>query len=230
MADYSIVVPVHNEAESLPILWNELKREMEKLTQSYEVIFVDDGSSDRSLEFLADLQNSFPQEVQVIRLAQRRGQTFALKEGLSRIRGKIAMTLDADLQNDPADIPRLLEKMEEGYDVVCGWRRVRMDEPLKRTFSQLANILQRQMTGVPVHDLSCTLRIYKRECLNDVSLTWDGQHRFIPLILFRRGYKIAEVVSNHRKRFYGTSKYRHRRIPQVVLHFFKILSELDKGV
>ena len=223
MLDYSIIIPVYNEEESLEQMWVEVRSVMLKLNCSYELIFVDDCSSDRSPQILKKFKKEAPNEVVILTLDSRRGQSYAMKQGVNVVRGRIAFTLDADLQNDPADIPRLLDKMEEGYDVVCGWRKARKDKPVKMVLSKFGNVLQRAFTGMTIHDVSCTLRAYKKDCLKDIGLDWEGQHRFIPLVLSKRGYKVGEIVSNHRQRRFGVSKYNHRRIFKVVVHFFKIM-------
>ena len=220
--DYSIVIPIFNEEESLRPLFNEIKAAMAICTGSYEIIFVNDGSSDQS----ASLLNGFLQEqsaiVKVIGL-QRQGQTKALKEGIAQAQGNIVVTLDADLQNDPADIVRLIAKMKEGYDCVCGWRKSREDTFLKSILSKTGNVLQRLITGLAIHDVSCTLRAYKRQWAMKIPLNWEGQHRFIPLSLSLQGCKITEIVSHHRQRQFGISKYSHKRIFKVIIDFFRIL-------
>lgn len=223
MPEYSVIIPVFNEIGSLDILFTEVKEQMDALGSSYEVVFVNDGSSDGSLAKLQDFKKRFPAVVRMMDLPQRKGQTHALKIGLQQAQGQVVITLDADLQNDPADIPRLLAKMGEGYDVVCGWRKARRDLPLKMALSKLGNILQRISTGMPIHDISCTLRAYKRECAQKLPLNWEGQHRFIPLILAKKGFKVGEIISHHRKRKYGFSKYSHKRIFKVITDFFKIM-------
>ena len=219
---FSLVVPLFNEEESLPDLWEEIQRTMSSLG-TFEILFINDGSTDHSKEILDDLQSSWPQIIRVLHLSHRHGQTAALKEGLHESKGEIVITLDADLQNDPADIPKMFEKLEEGYDCVCGWRKSRQDTLLKAGLSQSGNILQRWLTGLKIHDVSCTLRIYKRRCVRQILLNWEGQHRFIPLSLSLQGYKIGELVSHHRQRQYGTTKYSHKRIFKVMADFFKIL-------
>ncbi len=223
MPDYSIVVPVYNEEESLHQLWIETRAVMRVLGRPFEMIFVDDCSSDRTPQILQKFKEEAPDEVVVLTLPSRSGQTYAMKQGVNAVRGDIAFTLDADLQNDPADIPRLLDKMEEGYDVVCGWRKARRDKAVKMGLSKFGNCLQRSVSGLGIHDVSCTLRAYKKACLKDIGLDWEGQHRFIPLVLAKRGYKVGEIVSNHRQRRFGVSKYNHRRIFKVVVHFFRIM-------
>ena len=220
---YSIVIPVYNEEESLATLFSELLGVMTPLNQCYEIIFVNDGSSDNSSEIINGFYQQFPEVVKNVALAQRSGQTCALKQGLDSAKGNIVISLDADLQNDPADILKMLEKMKEDYDCVCGWRKAREDTLLKTGLSKFGNILQRLFSGLKIHDVSCTLRAYRKECLRAIALNWEGQHRFIPLSLSLQGYKIGEIVSNHRKRQYGYSKYNHKRIFKVIIDFFKIL-------
>ncbi|MCK5179556.1 MAG: glycosyltransferase family 2 protein [Candidatus Omnitrophica bacterium] len=227
--DYSIIVPVHNEEGSLKPLFSELLRVMTPLNQSYEIVFVNDGSCDRSAEIMDGFAKEFPEVVRVIHLPQRSGQTFGLRTGLDASRGEVAVTLDADLQNDPADIPKMLEEMREGnYDCVCGWRKARQDTLLKAGLSKSGNILQRLFTGMSIHDVSCTLRIYKRDCIDKIALNWEGQHRFIPLSLSLQGYRVGEIVSNHRLRQFGATKYSHKRIFRVITDFFKVLRAKGK--
>lgn len=223
MLNYSIVIPVYNEEESLDVLYKEIKSAMQPLACLYEIVFVDDCSSDQSLNIINDLKSQDPDVVKLVPLTERSGQTKALKAGLSQAQGEAVITLDADLQNDPADIPRLIDKMKEGYDCVCGWRKARQDKLLKAALSKFGNILQRLFTGMKIHDVSCTLRLYKKECVDKVALNWEGQHRFMPLSLSLQGYNIGEVVSNHRQRKYGYSKYQTRRIFKVMRDFFRIL-------
>ena len=221
--NYSIVIPVCNEVESLDILLGEITNELKSLVGLYEIIFVDDGSNDGTKEKLDQFKKSYPSFVLNIHLPERKGQTRALQEGLGAAKGEYVITLDADLQDDPHDIGRLVEKISEGYDVVCGWRKTRRDKFLKKVLSKLGNWLGRLISGLPIHDISCTLRIYRWECLKKLDLAWEGQHRFIPLILFKKGFKIEEMVSNHRERRFGNSKYNHKRIFKVIADFFKVL-------
>ncbi len=218
----SVVVPVFNEEESLEPLFSELLQTMKGL-MPYEIVFVDDCSSDKTPAILKEFKSHLPQVVKVVSLPQRSGQTYAMRKGLDATRGEVAVTLDADLQNDPADIPRLLEKMDEGYNCVCGWRKSRQDTLLKAGLSKSGNVLQRLFTGMKIHDVSCTLRAYKKECVDKIALNWEGQHRFIPLSLSLQGYKVGEIVSNHRLRKFGHTKYNHRRIFRVIVDFFRIL-------
>lgn len=221
--DFSVVVPVYNEEESLSILFEEINRAMGVLEAHYELIFVNDGSNDNSMKIMESLKEKHPGSINIVDLPERSGQTFALRKGLDVIKGEVVITLDADLQNDPADILKLVKKMKEGYDVVCGWRRDREDPWLKKKLSKLGNILQRLISGLGIHDVSCTLRAYKKDCVNHLPLDWEGQHRFIPLILSKKKFKISEIVSHHRERKFSISKYTHKRIFKVVVDFFRIL-------
>ena len=223
MLDYSVVIPVYNEDESLDTLFSEIKTQLATLLGTYEIIFVNDCSDDRSSDKMQAFAQQLPDKVRIVNLTQRSGQTVALNKGLEVAGGDIVITLDADLQNDPADIPKLIARMQQGYDVVCGWRKDRHDPSLKKVLSKLGNILQRAITGMRIHDVSCTLRAYKKGCLNDLKLTWEGQHRFIPLMLSKKGYRVGEIVTNHRDRQFGYSKYAHKRIFKVIADFFKIL-------
>jgi len=221
--NYSIVIPVYNEEESLKPLFSELISVLTPLNRPYEIIFVNDCSSDGSLSIMTSFCNEFPEVVRIVELTKRGGQTSAMRKGLECAKGEAAITLDADLQNDPADIPNMLKKMEEGYDCVCGWRKARQDTALKAGLSKLGNILQRLFTGMKIHDVSCTLRIYKRAVIEKIALNWEGQHRFIPLSLSLQGFKVGEIVSNHRQRQFGITKYSHKRIFRVITDFFKVL-------
>ncbi|HLF17652.1 MAG TPA: glycosyltransferase family 2 protein [Candidatus Omnitrophota bacterium] len=229
MVEYSIVIPVFNEEESLKELFGEILSAMTPLNQPYEVIFVDDASFDQTPIILEELKMNLPEVVQVVKLPQRSGQTYALRKGLGQVKGRFAVTLDADLQNDPADIPKLIDKLKEGYDCACGWRKARQDTPLKAGLSKFGNVLQRLFTGMKIHDVSCTLRAYRRECVGAIALNWEGQHRFMPLSLSLQGYKIGEIVSNHRQRKFGTTKYSHKRIFRVITDFFKVLKAKGKA-
>ena len=217
------MIPVYNEEESLKLLFTELLAVMTPINNPYEIVFVNDCSSDQSLSIIESFQEEFPEVVRIVNFEKRCGQTFGLRKGLDASKGEIAVTLDADLQNDPADIPKMLEKMEEGFDCVCGWRKARQDTPLKAALSKTGNILQRLFTGMKIHDVSCTLRIYKRICIDKIALNWEGQHRFIPLSLSLQGYRVGEVVSNHRLRKFGNTKYSHKRIFRVIGDFFRVL-------
>ena len=230
MTAYSVVIPVYNEEESLPVLFQELFAVMTEMGKPFEILFVNDGSSDRSAEVIDGFVVEHPQDVRVIHLNQRNGQTFALKQGLDAAKGEVVVTLDADLQNDPADIPQLIAKLEdENLDVVCGWRRARKDRLLKAVFSKFGNFLEQMLTGLTVHDVSCTLRVYKRSCIDKIALNREGMHRFIPLSLVLQGCRAGEIESNHRLRKFGRSKYGHQRILKVVIDFFRLLASRGRA-
>jgi len=212
----SIVIPVYNEEENIPKLYEELKAVLEKLPYDYEIIFVDDGSTDRSYEILKEISQK-DKKVKVIRFRRNYGQTAAMYAGFQHAEGDVIITMDGDLQNDPRDIPKLLEKIEEGYDIVSGWRKNRKDNFLTRTLpSKVANWLISKVTGVELHDYGCTLKAYRKEVAKNYRLYGD-MHRFLPAVAKSFGAKITEVVVNHRPRLYGKSKYGIGRTIRVML-------------
>jgi glycosyltransferase involved in cell wall biosynthesis len=212
----SIIVPVYNEQDNLEPLHRELTEALQGADRDYEIVFVDDGSRDQSSARLAALAQA-DDRVRVLRFRRNYGQTAALKAGLECARGDIIVTLDADLQNDPADIPRMIAKLDEGYDLVHGWRRQRQDAWLSRTLpSRLANRLISWTTGFPIHDLGCTLKAMRREIADDLEL-YGQMHRFIPILAAERGARCAEVVTRHRRRRFGRSNYGLSRSIQVLL-------------
>ncbi len=214
--DISLVIPVYNEEENLPILYQKIKEALDPLGKEYEVIFVDDGSQDKSPQILDQLANNDPR-VKVIHFRRNFGQTAALAAGFDMAQGEVVITLDADLQNDPADIPRLLEKVEEGYDVVSGWRKDRKDPFLNRILpSLMANWLISKVTGVELHDYGCTLKAYRKEVVKELNL-YGELHRFLPALASWMGVKIAEIPVTHHPRRFGKSKYGITRTFRVIL-------------
>jgi glycosyltransferase involved in cell wall biosynthesis len=212
----SIVIPIYNEEENIPQLYRELKEVLEKLPYDYEIIFVDDGSTDKSYEILKDIAQK-DSKIKVIRFRRNYGQTAAMYAGFQHADGDVVITMDGDLQNDPRDIPKLLEKIEEGYDIVSGWRKNRKDNFITRTLpSKIANWLISKVTGVELHDYGCTLKAYRREVAKNYRLYGD-MHRFLPAVAKSFGARIAEVVVNHRPRIYGKSKYGIGRTIRVML-------------
>jgi glycosyltransferase involved in cell wall biosynthesis len=202
----SVLLPVFNEAASLPLLSDRLRAALEKLTLSYEIIFVDDGSTDQSFDLLQRLAEQ-DTRVKVLKLSRNYGQTAALAAGIDAARGEVLIPMDADLQNDPADIPVLIEKLEEGYDVVSGWRKERKDKFLTRRLpSIIANKLISMIGGVPLHDYGCTLKAYRRDVLKMVRL-YGEMHRFIPIYASWTGGRVTEVPVRHHPRQAGESKY-----------------------
>ena len=214
--DLSLIIPVYNEADNLAELHQELVSAIDKLEHLYEIIFVDDGSIDGSWPVLKGLQKK-DARVRIIRLRRNFGQTAALSAGFDHARGEIIVSLDADLQNDPADIPRLVQKIEEGFDLVSGWRRNRRDRFFSRRVpSAVANWLISRITHVRLHDYGCTLKAFRREVIKNIKL-YGELHRFIPAIASHMGVAIAEVQVNHRRRKHGKSKYNIFRFTRVIL-------------
>jgi glycosyltransferase involved in cell wall biosynthesis len=212
----SVIIPVFNEEECLPRLHNELRPVMESIGSSYEIIYVDDGSRDGSLDILRGLAEREP-EVKVIRFRRNFGQTAALAAGMENAQGDILVFLDADLQNPPSEIPKVLDKLDEGYDVVSGWRRNRQDAALMRKLpSRLANGLISWVSGVHLHDYGCTLKAYRREVMENVRL-YGEMHRFIPAYAVWAGATITELPVEHRPRVAGVSKYGINRTIKVIL-------------
>jgi len=217
----SVVIPVYNEEENIPELYRELKEVLEKLPYRYEIIFVDDGSTDRTYEILQKLAEEDP-HVKVIRFRRNYGQTAAMYAGFQYAEGDVVVTMDGDLQNDPRDIPKLLEKIEEGYDIVSGWRKNRKDPFLSRILpSKIANWIISKVTGVKLHDYGCTLKAYRKEVAKNFRLYGD-MHRFLPAVAKSFGAKITEIVVNHRPRKYGRSKYGIGRTVRVILDIFLV--------
>jgi glycosyltransferase involved in cell wall biosynthesis len=217
----SVVVPIYNEEESIPGLYERLTLVLESLDRPYEIIAVDDGSVDQSFVRLHELARRDPR-LRVVRFRRNFGQTAAFSAGFDRARGGIVITIDADLQNDPADIPRLLDKLDDGYDVVSGWRARRQDPFLRRRLpSIIANRLISMVTGTSLHDYGCSLKAYRREVVQDLQL-YGELHRFIPAIASWQGVSIAEIPVNHAPRRYGKSKYTIGRTTRVVLDLLTV--------
>lgn len=218
--ELSIVVPVFNEQGSLEGLYEEILQAISGKYDS-EIIFVDDGSTDNSLDILTGFQQD-NDRVRVIRFRSNFGQTAALSAGFEHSRGRIIIPLDADGQNDPGDIPKLVEKLDEGYDIVSGWRKKRHDGILKRKLpSWVANWLIARITGVKLHDFGCTLKAYRAKSLKEINL-YGEMHRFIPVLGSWSGEKVAEMIVNHRPRTTGATKYGLGRTIKVVLDLITI--------
>jgi len=219
--DLSLVIPVYNEAANLLELHREISESCQNLNRPYEIIFVDDGSDDESFLVCKQLLEEDPR-IRIIQLRKNFGQTAALSAGFDYARGKIIITLDADLQNDPQDFIHLIAKIEEGYDLVSGWRAKRKDRFITRRLpSMLANRLISWITGVKLHDYGCTLKAFRREIIKHIKL-YGELHRFIPAIASIVGVSIAEVKVNHRKRRRGKSKYSVWRFPKVILDLLTV--------
>ena len=206
MVDVSVVIPVYNEEENLPLLWPELRGVLESMGAAFEVIFVDDGSRDRSAELIRAMRESDPR-VRLVRLKVNAGETAATDAGFKAARGQRVVTMDADLQNDPHDIPGLVQRLDQ-WDAVTGWRvgRGDGDSVVRRVSSHVANVVRNWLSEESIHDSGCTFRAFRRECLRGLVL-YRGFHRFIPTLLRMRGYRVVEVPVRNRARRFGQSKY-----------------------
>ena len=219
--DISVVIPLLNEEESLELLYQQLADVLSPLGRSYEIIFVDDGSRDHSFQLLKQLHER-DAHVRVIRFRRNFGQSAAFAAGFDFARGEVIITMDADLQNDPQDIPRLLDKINEGYDVVSGWRVHRQDKFVTRRIpSKIANALIGQVTGVHLHDYGCSLKAYRYDVVKNIKL-YGEMHRFIPALASWMGTEVAEIPVNHHARQFGKSKYGLGRIVRVVLDLLTV--------
>ena len=216
----SIVIPVYNEEESVPLLYKSIKKVMDATGLNYEIIFVDDGSKDNTFSILSDIQKSAPNVV-AISFRRNFGQTAAMAAGFDHASGDIIVTMDADLQNDPKDIPRLVEKAKD-YDVVSGWRKNRQDPFFSRRLpSMIANWLISKVTGVYLHDYGCTLKAYRKEVVKNIRL-YGEMHRFIPAIAGWVGASFSEEVVDHHPRKFGKSKYGISRTFRVILDLITV--------
>ncbi|MBI4335628.1 MAG: glycosyltransferase family 2 protein [Candidatus Omnitrophica bacterium] len=217
----SVIIPIFNEEKNVPQLYRELKSALNGLSTTHEIIMVNDGSADKSREILKDLSER-DRTLKVLSLSRNFGQTAALVCGIHYARGEVSIFMDGDLQNDPKDIPLLIKKIEEGYDVVSGWRRHRKDALLTRRLPSLfANKIISLLSGVRLRDYGCTLKAYRTEILKDIRL-YGEMHRFIPIYLSWVGAKIAEIPVNHRPRVHGRSKYNMWRSLKVILDLVTI--------
>ena len=219
--DISIVVPIYNEQENVESVYAAIRSALQDADCSYEIIMVDDGSSDGSYRELTRLAAE-DDTLKVIRFRRNFGQTAAMSAGFDYARGDIIIPMDGDLQNDPADIPRLVAKIHEGYDVVSGWRRDRKDTFISRKIpSLLANALISRQTGVHLHDYGCTLKAYRREVLDGINL-YGEMHRFVPALASQFGAKVTELPVNHFPRLHGVSKYGISRTMRVLLDLMTV--------
>ncbi|MFO7630335.1 MAG: glycosyltransferase family 2 protein [Prochlorococcaceae cyanobacterium] len=219
--ELSVVIPLYNEEESLPVLLPLLLEQLRPLGRPFELVLVDDGSKDGTARVLEELARDTPELVAVL-LRRNYGQTPAMAAGFDISRGTVVLTLDGDLQNDPADIPLLISKLEEGYDVVSGWRHQRQDAAISRLLpSKIANRLIARVTGVRLHDYGCSLKAYRREVVEDMNL-YGELHRFLPALAFIEGARITEVKVNHHPRRYGSSKYGIDRTFRVLMDLLTV--------
>ena len=225
--EISVVVPLYNEADNVADLHRELTLALESMGRPYEILLVDDGSRDGTLERLADLE-ARDRRVRVVRLRRNFGQTAAFSAGFDHARGTVVVTSDGDLQNDPADIPALVARLEQGYDMVCGWRRERRDPLSRRLPSWFANKIISWSTGVRLHDYGCSLKAIRSEVVKGLRL-YGEMHRFIPAVASWMGVTVAEMPVNHRARTHGRSKYGLGRTFRVLLDLFTVKFLLAYG-
>jgi len=219
--DLSVIVPLYNEEESVGPLHKAIVGAVDPLGVEYEILFVDDGSRDATFRKASEIARADPR-LRVIKFRRNCGQTPAMAAGIDHARGKILITMDGDLQNDPADIPKFLEKIAEGNDIVCGWRHKRQDKLISRKIpSIIANRLIGKITGVPIKDNGCSLKAYRAEIIKSVPL-YSDMHRFIPAMTSLAGTKVAEIKVNHRARAFGVSKYGISRIYKVIIDLLVI--------
>ena len=222
MSLLSLIIPVYNEEKNLPLLYDSIKCTLEPIQQNWEVIFVDDGSQDKSLEVLKTLVEKDPDHARAVAFRRNFGQTAAITAGIDHAQGDTIVLMDADMQNDPGDIPMLLAKLDEGYDLVSGWRKDRKDNRLTRTIpSNLANGLISWVTGVHLHDYGCMLKAYRRDALEGFSL-YGEMHRFIPVFAHSVGARITEIPVRHHHRKFGKANYGLERTLKVVLDLFTV--------
>tara|TARA_B100001013_G_scaffold137184_1_gene80753 strand:+ start:54 stop:971 length:918 start_codon:yes stop_codon:yes gene_type:complete len=205
----SVIIPAFNEIGSLPELMDQLRKALH-IYKKWEILFVDDGSTDGSTEFLNDLSRK-DENVTLIQFHRNYGKSAALAEGFKRAKGEFLITMDADLQDDPAEIPNLMKKLEEGFDLVSGWKKKRKDPISKRFPSKIFNYVTRIMTGVKIHDFNCGLKIYRKEVIKTLDL-YGGRHRYIPALAGHNKFRISEIQVNHRPRMHGVTKYGGSRL------------------
>lgn len=220
---YSVVIPMHNEEGVIEGLLKSITSVMDGIGSSYEIIVVNDGSTDATEEKLIGIQKINERVIPAC-FSARRGQTAALQEGFRLAKGDIVISMDGDFQDNPEEIPSMLDMFrEKQVDALCGWRRNRNDDARTIMISRIGNFLQRLLLNVPIHDVSCTFRVYKKEAIKAIQLNKEGFHRFIPVILKRAGFSLAEKEVAHNPRKHGESKYTLKKAPETVRLFFDIL-------
>lgn len=219
--EISLIFPVYNEKECLKQLYAEAISVIDVLGLDYEIIFVDDGSKDGSLEFLRDLETQ-DRRMSVIHLNKHLGKTQALCYGFMQAKGDIIVTMDSDLQDDPKDIPYFIQKLKEGYGLVCGWRWKRKTGIFKAILSNVFNVIVSLITGIRLHDINCGIKAFKKEAVDTIKL-YSGLHRYIPVLVYLKGYKVTEVKVNCRTRKYGRSKYGIGRYIIACIDLFRIM-------
>lgn len=222
--EISLVIPVMNEEQNIRLLYEKLSAQLNQLGKPFEIIFVDDGSTDKTFTVLKQLHEENRGVVRVIRFRRNFSKTPALVAGFSRCKGDVIFTMDGDLQDDPVEIPRFLEKLEEGYDLVSGWKYPRLD-PLSKTFpSRIFNGMVSKLTGVHLHDINCGFKAYRREIIEDTHLKLYGEfHRFVPVMAHWRGFRVTEIKVLHHPRKYGVSKFGAKRFARGLIDLLNVL-------
>jgi len=210
MRSISVIIPVLDEQESLTELYRQVSQSVQNLSNKYEIVFVDDGSTDGSVELVEKLAGQ-DEHVHLIQFFRNYGKAAALSEGFKYATGDVVITMDADLQDDPEEFEALIKKLDEGFDLVTGWKKVRHDPLSKRIPSKLANLVTRLMTGVNVHDMNCGLKVYRKSVVKTLDI-YGGRHRYIPALAGQHKFKITELVVNHRPRQFGITKYGGSRL------------------
>ncbi len=219
--DLSIVVPFLNEQESLPKLVEKIYESVLPLNNTFELIFIDDGSTDESFNRLMEVKRNHP-EIKIIRLRKNFGKSTALSEGFKRANGRVVITMDADLQDDPAEIPNLLKALDEGYDLVSGWKKKRHDPITKTVPSRFFNFVTRLLTGIKIHDFNCGLKAYRNEVIKAIPV-YGEMHRYLPVLAHWQGFRVGEIAVKHHPRQFGKSKFGARRF---FSGFFDLISVL----
>jgi len=218
--DISIIVPVYNEKDSLSSLYDELKNNINS-KYNWELIFINDGSEDNSKDIILDLISKF-NNIRLVDFYKNHGKSEALNSGFTMSKGKIVITLDADLQDDPKEINRFISKINEGYGLVTGWKKSRLDPLSKRLPSKIFNFILKLVSGIKIHDFNCGFKAYNSEAIKELNI-YGGLHRFIPIIVRNNGFKVSEIIVNHRERKYGKSKYTSSRIFHGFFDFITLL-------
>jgi glycosyltransferase involved in cell wall biosynthesis len=219
--DLSVVVPLFNEGESLPELSAALRQVLEGMRLRYEMIFVDDGSTDNSFKILQEM-HELHQQIKAIRFRRNFGKSAALSAGFQAAKGKVVITMDADLQDDPEEIPPLMEKLHEGYDLVSGWKKKRYDPLLKTIPSRFFNFVTATLTGIKLHDFNCGLKAYRKELAKELSI-YGELHRFIPVLAHWAGFRVGEIAVQHHPRKYGKTKFGPGRFWKGLLDLLTVL-------
>ena len=210
MMSISIVIPLYNEQDSLQELTDNIVQALSPIEKEYELLFIDDGSTDDSCRVLKEIKKTTPQ-VKIIRLRKNFGKSAALAEGFKKAKGKLVFTMDADMQDDPTEIPKMIKKLEEGYDLISGWKKKRND-PLNKTIpSKFFNLITRMLTGIKIHDFNCGFKLYKNEVIKTIPV-YGELHRYLPVLAHWQGFKVGEIDVRHHARKHGKSKFGTRRL------------------